>query len=137
MKKILITVFASILFVAAILVPTAAFAQTSTPKAAQASEVTYCNGVYETGPALQESVAFCQGSVDVFTNSPVFNAAMSAAANQRIILGTPLRDFSSVDWSGNSINYVEFSNGYHAEYSSNNFITIFNQGNGRVYQIQE
>lgn len=134
MKKFLITVIASIVLVAAILIPSAAFAQTSTSQAVRV-ESSAC-GEAQTGPALQENDLFCQNlPTGIIDGGLAYLAAESAAANARVIVGTPINDYPSVDWGGHAITYVEFSSGFHMEYSGN-FVSIFNQQNQRVYGYQ-
>ena len=83
------------------------------------------------GPAQQENMVFCQSGIEP-DGGPVYQAAINAA-KVRVLVGTPIAAFPSVDWSGAAITYVECTSGLHMEYHADNVIRIYNSANQRVF----
>lgn len=90
-----------------------------------------CTETGLTGSAQQENLVFCQSGIEP-DGGLVYTAAINAA-KVRVILGTPIAAFPSVDWSSASITYVEFTSGLHAEYHADNIVRVYNAANQRVF----
>jgi hypothetical protein len=91
-----------------------------------------CNETGLVGSAQQENLVFCQSGIED-DGGLVYTAAI-AAANHRIIVGTPISSMASVDWGNTAITYVEFTSGIHAEYHADNVIRFYNAANQQVFQ---
>jgi len=91
---------------------------------------TPCAEIGLSGPAQQENLLFCQGIEP--DGGFVYKVAI-AAASAKVIVGTPIAQFHTRDWSGVPITYEEFTSGLHMEWHDDNVVRVYNTLNQRVF----
>lgn len=142
MKKLIVSLSILVGLVVLATIPAAVFAQPhSAAHPAVPAVSPACPDTGLTGAQLQENLLFCNTGAVSTTSCPagalvddgiVYNAAIGAA-NRRVMVGSPTLCTGSVDWSGLSIGYVEFSSEFHAEFHGDNVVRIYDALNHQVY----
>jgi len=91
-----------------------------------------CSESYTNGAEQQENLLFCLSGVEKDGNN-VYLAAVTLAKNYHLIVGTPISTAQTVDWNLQTITYVEFTSGFHAEYHADNVVRIYNDVDHQVF----
>ena len=91
-----------------------------------------CSESYTNGAEQQENLLFCLSGVAP-DGGNVYTAAVTLAKNYHLIIGTPISTAQSVDWNLQTITYVEFTSGFHAEYHADNVVRIYNDVDHQVF----
>ncbi len=91
---------------------------------------TACSELGLTGAAQQENLLFC--SIPGVDGTALYTAAIAAATNHRVVVGSLIDIATSVDWGGTKISYAEFTGPFHGEAHADGIWRFYNSLNQQV-----